>query len=61
MNDTERQVPLWLLEEQLAVSRGTLRRWIAQGQMHGVKTPGGQWRVARSEVQRLFSEGDEAA
>ena len=32
------------------VRSASVRRWLAQGQAHGVKTPGGQYRVCRRSL-----------
>jgi excisionase family DNA binding protein len=34
----------------LQVSAPSVRRWLAQGLAHGVRTPGGQYRVCRSSL-----------
>ena len=40
----------------LDVSIETLKRWIYEGKIHGVKTPGGQWRVYKDEIMALIGE-----
>lgn len=34
----------------LQVRAASVRRWLTQGQAHGVKTPGGQYRVCRRSL-----------
>jgi putative resolvase len=39
---------------QLGVSIDTIRRWEREGKLHGIRTPGGQRRFPRSEINRLL-------
>ncbi len=39
----------------LGVSYVTLRRWIKEGKIRAVQTPGGKYRIPESEVKRLLS------
>lgn len=34
----------------------TVREWLKDGKIEGSKTPGGQWRIARTEVERFANE-----
>jgi excisionase family DNA binding protein len=38
----------------LNVSQGTVRRWIAEGHLIAIKTPGGQHRIDSASVERLM-------
>jgi excisionase family DNA binding protein len=40
--------------EAVRASPRSVRRWIAEGAVQGVQLPGRQWRVPRSEVERLL-------
>jgi len=40
----------------LDVSVKTIKRYIQQGKLHGVKLPGGDWRVYADEVMALIGE-----
>jgi excisionase family DNA binding protein len=40
----------------LGVSAKTVRRWIAAGHLAALRTPGGQYLVARAELERLVDE-----
>jgi excisionase family DNA binding protein len=35
----------------------TIRRWIDDGLIAALKLPGGHWRIARSEVERIQRDG----
>ena len=39
--------------EQLHVSQGTVVRWVRLGLVEGIRLPGGQYRVPKSEIDRL--------
>jgi len=39
----------------LGVSYVTLRRWIKEGKIRAIQTPGGKYRIPESEVKRLLS------
>lgn len=39
----------------LNVSQGTIRRWITNGHLVAIKTPGGQHRIDAESVQRLMA------
>lgn len=41
---------------ELEVDRSTLARWIAAGKVPAFRTPGGQWRVRRVDVDKLKEE-----
>ncbi|VDG75767.1 DNA binding domain, excisionase family [Actinobaculum suis] len=41
--------------ELLAVSRGTVVNWCRTGKVSAVRTPGGQYRIAKSEVDRILA------
>ena len=38
------------------VTQYTVRDWLKTGKLKGVKSPGGQWRVTRDEVERFAKE-----
>lgn len=38
---------------ELRVSVGCVKRWLRDGQLCGVRTPGGHWRVPLDELRRL--------
>jgi excisionase family DNA binding protein len=40
----------------LGVSVGTVRRWDTEGMIRSVRTPGGQRRFRRSEIDRLLAD-----
>ena len=46
-------LPIGVAARELGVAIETLRRWDAAGEIRTVRTPGGQRRFARSEVDRL--------
>lgn len=37
----------------MSVSYPTLKQWIYNGKVHSVKTPGGHYRIPRSEIERF--------
>ena len=39
----------------LRVDVHTVQRWLRQGLMAGVRTPGGDWRIPRSEVEKMLT------
>jgi excisionase family DNA binding protein len=39
----------------LNVSQGTVRRWITEGHLTAIKTPGGQHRIDADSVARLMA------
>lgn len=41
--------------ERLDIHPDTLRRWINQGHVAGVRLPSGRWRVEEREINRLTS------
>ena len=51
--------PIGDTSRQLGVSIDTLRRWEREGKITSVRTPGGQRRYARSEIDRLLHADDE--
>lgn len=38
---------------ELRCSVHSVKRWLKEGQLAGVRTPGGHWRVLTSDMQRL--------
>lgn len=48
-------VPIGEVARALGVSVATVRRWDAAGQIQSVRTPGGQRRFPRTEVDRLLT------
>ncbi len=46
-------LPIGDVAKALGVSIGTVRRWDRAGSIEAIRTPGGQRRFRRSEVQRL--------
>jgi excisionase family DNA binding protein len=36
--------------ELLKVGESSIRRWLSQGRAHGLKTPGGQYRICRKSL-----------
>lgn len=44
------------LEKRWKVNRRTLYRWIRDGKLHPLQTPGGHYRVAKDEVARFERE-----
>ncbi len=48
-------VPIGSVARALGVSVATVRRWDAAGLIHSVRTPGGQRRFPRTEVDRLLT------
>ena len=39
----------------LRVDVHTVQRWLRLGWMAGVRTPGGDWRIPRSEVEKMLT------
>ena len=39
----------------LRVDVHTVQRWLRLGWMTGVRTPGGDWRIPRSEVEKMLT------
>jgi excisionase family DNA binding protein len=39
----------------LDVSDGTVRRWLAEGHLPSIRTPGGQYRIDPESVARLMT------
>ena len=42
----------------LGVSKVTVQRWAAEGKMPGYRTPGGQWRFSREELDAWLASLD---
>ena len=42
--------------EVLKIAQSTIRRWLNEGKMKGVKL-GRQWRVKQSELDRIIEQG----
>lgn len=42
----------------LGVTRDTIRRYVDQGLLQGIKTPGGQRRIERQSVQQAIRPSD---
>lgn len=46
-----------------AVKPYTVRHWIKEGKLEGVKLPGGQWRVRRSTItefaQKMYGDNND--
>lgn len=40
----------------LKVSRGAVQRWIRNGQLATIKTPGGHYRITQSAAEALMQE-----
>lgn len=40
----------------LGVGLNTIKRWIKNGDLRGVCTPGGHWRIPKEELQRFMSQ-----
>lgn len=38
---------------ELRVSVGVVKRWLREGEIGGVRTPGGHWRIPLSEIRGL--------
>lgn len=38
---------------ELGVSYATLKQWLYQGKLEAVRTPGGHYRIAAAEIERL--------
>jgi len=47
--------------ELLSVDPDTVRRWFDSGSLTGYRTPGGQRRVRRSDIEALLDAGAEVA
>jgi excisionase family DNA binding protein len=43
--------------ERFQVTRSTVARWVASGDLVAVKTPGGRLRFRPEDVERLFEKG----
>jgi excisionase family DNA binding protein len=39
---------------RLGVGLNTIKRWIAGGNLHGIRTPGGHWRIPDDELLRFM-------
>lgn len=51
--------PLMTIEETadyLTVSKQTVKRWLREGTLNGVKLPGGHWRVLREQCVDLITK-----
>lgn len=44
---------LSIAARRCGVSERTLKRWLYDGKMAGLKTRGGHWRIPESEIPRL--------
>jgi excisionase family DNA binding protein len=43
--------------ERLGVHEATVRRWLEEGRLRGVKLPGGRsWRITETELNRALRE-----
>lgn len=38
----------------LRVSSYTIVRWLKSGKLHGIKTPGGHWRILQTDLNKLI-------
>lgn len=50
--DPDEMLKLSEFARTLGISTKTARRWITSNKISGVKTPGGHWRVPRSQLTR---------
>ena len=41
----------------MSVDKATVIRWIRAGKLEGWQTPGGHWRIPRTEIERIRSAG----
>ena len=41
----------------LDVSVRTIRRWIVEGKIRGVRLPGGMWRVYKEDIMNIVGSG----
>jgi excisionase family DNA binding protein len=59
----DRLLSVTVVAEMLATTPKTIRRWLREGRLRGLKMASGAgaspWRVPRSEVDRLLSEAYE--
>ena len=39
----------------LRVDRNTVIRWLNEGAIRGFQLPGGDWRISRSELERIMT------
>lgn len=46
--------------DQFKVNERTVGRWVREGRLKGVRTPGGTIRVRQSEVDRFLQDPDAA-
>ena len=53
-DDADRLLPIGEAARSLGVSLDTIRRWEREGKIVGIRTPGGQRRFPRSEIDRLL-------
>lgn len=51
---TERMLTLRQVAQTLNVSTRSVSRWIRAGQLEGVRTPGGHWRVPQSALEDML-------
>lgn len=40
----------------IGVDPATIRRWLAQGYLKGIRTPGNRWLVERESIEMLLHE-----
>ena len=44
--------------ELLSVRISTVRTWLANGELSGLKLPGGDWRIRKEELDKMLTRGD---
>ena len=50
---------VWEVAEMLSVKITTVRAWLGNGSLQGVKLPGGGWRVRKEDLDEMLNRGKE--
>jgi excisionase family DNA binding protein len=45
----------------VGVDPATIRRWLAEGYLNGIRTPGNRWLVSRDSIDRLLDTAKSTA
>jgi excisionase family DNA binding protein len=57
-NDHDARMRIGAAAKVVGVTPGTIRRWLNNGQLWGVRTPGHRWLVERESIERLLAKAD---
>ncbi len=55
---TTREAAAYLRESGIVVTQKTVERWLREGRLRGIRTPGNHWRVSRDALRDVVQGGD---